>query len=1715
MIAGAPAPEGTSLGDLEVAAGVTKFLPAPIGGVYTANSITVLPGATLIAVGKTRFEMADNARIEIEGRFQAIGAGEALADRVQFVSAQVTPNYGAWDEIEAYTGADVEIRYALIADTQSGYFSREADVSSRISHSWFRNSAASCASRCETWNEFGCIGKAISIWNGYAEVTDNVIYSTKNIVTDKYSAGTLNIQGTAAGTFIRRNAIHRSATGILTVGTGIEFTDNITIDSQIGIEIRGPATLSSNRFYGEKYGIRLANWETQGDLNPLVEHQVTVAAGAVVTTSILSVANANEFILGPGSELHFYSGPVGPPGGQLLIGNIEEATFASSCNKSRYESGGKLTVRGLNADPVIFDVSPEAIPVSEPAPDGLSAPTYTIAINVPAADGANRWEGILISEFGSGSLIDHASILNAKSPVTVIGNLSDPSLTTATVSNSLFDDFGTNSASNPDISAAVFFQYASGQIESNTIRMTDGTAGGKRSGILLEASMLSVTGNDIQFKAHSGIRVINETNQDASTDSRISNNVIDTQWDSIDDPIFEFGVGIAIEGARVDSIDGNLIRNNRIGLFLESKTGTNNKMPFAAGIHDNVFIGHEAADRWAIYSEIKPTGLNAVYASENYWGSEDLSIIGKDLIWDHGGDPYYDGGTSSCTNCGVVRFVNFCEDSDLNGPLLLMDGTPNDALRVEEEAACAGGIYWVGGRRNSDFTIVNRGSDANTLITDLIMESPGVLTIEAGAVIEFVPGTEILIEGTIVVEGDVDAPVIFKSALPSPQPGDWEGIRITGGTNSVIRNAEIYVALIGIRITGSDTLVVDTIISNFGRITGAPTEAGAGISLEDFEGDIRDTTITGRGESDLGDATGIRIDGGNPLILGNVISATGSGIEIINSTAQLVANTITATRNDGVVVDVTDGSNPTIGPANKITASGGRGVSIDLNGSGDFGAAIHFNTVSGSTSFNLSITEVSTLPGTADALWNDWGLADPSTQLEADTDLTINYERFVKLDGTLSSPGALPTDPNPALPLNHYLSGELPTQTLSDTSEKYYALGDIVVTAGNTLTIGPGVTILFPEHAKLRVDGGVLKINGTLISPVILDSEDGSVSWAGIEIRGSADSEIKYATISNAFRAIDVGGGSTVDILNSTISNYGGSLLKRTPGAGIRFVDSMGIATGSRGIVGNTIESPKGGGEANYAIYVEATECNLIGKDDLEIYGNQLSDADIGIMLVGAASPQIGLEDLADYPSVAPNVITGTVGDVGIVLAGSGDAACDPNPIIKGNDLKGNDLLTTVGIEIRDYYDGSVAGQSIDLSENWWGTDIESIIETRISYLVDEVEEFGAEPAVEIDFSHFLDESLDNLGSATATVAAVEGDAITNLVIVTPVIKPSLGTDLVVEFRLRETANITLEIWPDGMDDDKYCSGGPRDAFFYDVPGSGSPVAIVTIPGLGANADGSGSPHQITWAGVETGGQDAVPGPYAFVLYAERPSDSVIIGTHNPPRVKRSHSNEGEVTTEFNVYENMPYVAKLTARGAPQLLVVWLKLNPSTKMLCNLNQELYNAFLLPEDEETFIIWDGRHPDSPYAPIEGLVGVELGLLWETGLMRNGFILADAAPVLTDLSGEAIPFVRSNPFAVAPIFEQDSVLNFVSDQDATVTVKLLPPGVNLGDPEEIDLTPTPLSVTKEIPEIISLNLEVSARELHTAATGYFTYVIEATSTADTSQKTTQRGMVRIHE
>jgi parallel beta-helix repeat protein len=185
----------------------------------------------------------------------------------------------------------------------------------------------------------------------------------------------------------------------------------------------------------------------------------------------------------------------------------------------------------------------------------------------------------------------------------------------------------------------------------------------------------------------------------------------------------------------------------------------------------------------------------------------------------------------------------------------------------------------ISGLISSDTTWTLAGSPY--IVTgDVLVEAGVLLTIEAGVVVKFDGGTNLIVDGTLVANGDETHPVTFTSNAATPAPNDWGTINFRGSsTASIMKWASISYASDGVTVTSGSPTIEKCSISNNQRYgiyvsAGTPKIISSTISNNGKDGIwnyVGDITVTNSTISN-NQGNGIYKDSKSITVQGSVIS---------------------------------------------------------------------------------------------------------------------------------------------------------------------------------------------------------------------------------------------------------------------------------------------------------------------------------------------------------------------------------------------------------------------------------------------------------------------------------------------------------------------------------------------------------------------------------------------------------------------------------------------------------------------------------------------------------------------------------------------------------------------------------------------------------------------------------------------------------------------------
>lgn len=152
-----------------------------------------------------------------------------------------------------------------------------------------------------------------------------------------------------------------------------------------------------------------------------------------------------------------------------------------------------------------------------------------------------------------------------------------------------------------------------------------------------------------------------------------------------------------------------------------------------------------------------------------------------------------------------------------------------------------------------------------------------------------------------------------------------------------------------------------------------------------------------------------------------------------------------------------------------------------------------------------------------------------------------------------SSTRRLPLNTLNATPLNGHISADT---TLTHAASPYQVSNFVIVDAGATLTVEPGVTILFAQAATFVVNGN-LDAQGTAAQPIVFDGvTDQANQWGGISADGTpsvpAQITLSHVVIDDGGR----GGGNANLYTVDAVVNLSHATIQDSSGAGIKSVNA-------------------------------------------------------------------------------------------------------------------------------------------------------------------------------------------------------------------------------------------------------------------------------------------------------------------------------------------------------------------------------------------------------------------------------------------------------------------------------------------------------------------------------------------------------------------------------
>jgi PKD repeat protein len=205
----------------------------------------------------------------------------------------------------------------------------------------------------------------------------------------------------------------------------------------------------------------------------------------------------------------------------------------------------------------------------------------------------------------------------------------------------------------------------------------------------------------------------------------------------------------------------------------------------------------------------------------------------------------------------------------------------------------------VGGHISEDTTWTLEGGPY-IVVEDVIVESDVTLTVEPGVVVKFASGTNLIIAGALVAEGNPTHPITFTSNSETPATGDWGSIKFSGSSDD-------------------DLCKISYAVMEYGTTA---------VSIESSAPSVLFCDISNNAENGISDSEG------SPTISGCSISNNQRGILIggADAPATVTDNNIVNNDLEGIVLKGARGrSGPLNISENTISFNGRNGITCDVS----------------------------------------------------------------------------------------------------------------------------------------------------------------------------------------------------------------------------------------------------------------------------------------------------------------------------------------------------------------------------------------------------------------------------------------------------------------------------------------------------------------------------------------------------------------------------------------------------------------------------------------------------------------------------------------------------------------------------------------------------------------------------------------------------------------
>ena len=254
----------------------------------------------------------------------------------------------------------------------------------------------------------------------------------------------------------------------------------------------------------------------------------------------------------------------------------------------------------------------------------------------------------------------------------------------------------------------------------------------------------------------------------------------------------------------------------------------------------------------------------------------------------------------------------------------------------------------------------------------------------------------------------------------------------------------------------------------------------------------------------------------------------------------------------------------------------------------------------------------------------------------------------------------------------------------------YLINGNITVPAGATLTIDPGVQVLFQSWYSLTVNGTLIA-DGTASAPILFTADSSSPGWLGIRfINASDSSSLSYAIVEKGHASgadpLNRGGGIYIDGSSPTISHSTIRNNTATYSGGGIYLNNSNATLIANTIINNGTQS-NGGGLAVWYSNPVLTD-NVISGNTVSISGGYTTPTGSGAGLFLRSSDAILTGNLISDNHINASLNSNSRGGGLFLYYGS--------PVFINNTITGN----TIENESTGYYAVKEGGGIYTLHSN-------------------------------------------------------------------------------------------------------------------------------------------------------------------------------------------------------------------------------------------------------------------------------------------------------------------------------------------------------------------------------------------------------------------------------